>query len=53
MSIWGLIASASIVVQLVMLILLAASIFSWVVIFQRIRVLKLAKKTRAEFGNLY
>ncbi|MGR0279819.1 protein TolQ [Marinomonas dokdonensis] len=53
MSIWGLIASASIVVQLVMLILLAASIFSWVVIFQRIRVLKLAKKTRAEFEDQF
>ncbi len=64
MSIWGLIASASIVVQLVMLTLVAASVLSWIVIFQRIRVLKKAKKVRTDFeesfwssgvdlGNLY
>jgi biopolymer transport protein TolQ len=51
MSILGLIASASFVVQMVMLILLAASIFSWVIIFQRMRVLKQAKKVRAEFED--
>jgi biopolymer transport protein TolQ len=53
MSIWGLIASASIVVQLVMLILLSASIFSWIVIFQRVRVLKQAKKVRTEFEDQF
>ncbi|GAB3475098.1 protein TolQ [Marinomonas epiphytica] len=53
MSIWGLIASASIVVQLVMLTLLAASILSWVVIFQRVRVLKVAKKTREQFEEQF
>ena len=64
MSIWGLIASASIVVQLVMLTLVAASVLSWIVIFQRMRVLKKAKKVRTDFeesfwssgvdlGNLY
>ncbi|MBJ7538189.1 protein TolQ [Marinomonas transparens] len=53
MSIWGLIASASLVVQLVMLILLAASIFSWIVIFQRVRILKQAKKIRAEFEDQF
>jgi len=35
LSIWSLIAEASLVVQLVMLILLLASIVSWVMIFQR------------------
>ncbi|MCV2402969.1 protein TolQ [Marinomonas sp. C2222] len=53
MSVWGLIASASIVVQLVMLTLLAASVFSWVVIFQRIRVVKQAKKLRASFEDQF
>lgn len=53
MSIWGLIASASIVVQFVMLTLLVASIFSWIIIFQRIRVLKQAKKTRMEFEDQF
>lgn len=51
MSIWGLIASASITVQLVMLLLVSASIFSWIVIFQRIRVLNNAKKIRLEFED--
>ncbi|WP_394179774.1 protein TolQ [Marinomonas posidonica] len=53
MSIWGLIASASLVVQLVMLTLLAASVFSWIVIFQRIRVIKQAKKIRSEFEDQF
>lgn len=35
LSIWSLVAEASLVVQLVMLILLLASIVSWVMIFQR------------------
>ncbi|WP_111641284.1 protein TolQ [Marinimicrobium alkaliphilum] len=35
MSIWGLIADAGVLVQLVMLSLLLASVFSWVVIVQR------------------
>ncbi|RDL45873.1 protein TolQ [Marinomonas piezotolerans] len=53
MSIWGLIASASVVVQLVMLTLLLASLFSWVVIFQRIRVLKKAKTIRRQFEDQF
>ena len=53
MSIWGLIASASIVVQLVMLTLLAASIFSWIVIFQKIRILKQAKKVSSTFEDQF
>ncbi|EAQ66613.1 TolQ protein [Marinomonas sp. MED121] len=53
MSIWGLIASASLVVQLVMLLLASASVFSWVVIFQRIRVLRNAKKVRRTFEDLF
>lgn len=53
MSIWGLIASASLVVQLVMLLLVLASVFSWVVIFQRIRVLRNAKKVRRTFEDLF
>lgn len=53
MSIWGLIASASIVVQLVMLVLVAASVSSWVIIFQRSRVLKNARKVRNTFEELF
>ncbi|TDO96913.1 protein TolQ [Marinomonas balearica] len=53
MSIWGLIASASIVVQLVMLTLLLASLFSWIVIFQRVRILKRAKVVRNRFEDQF
>lgn len=53
MSIWGLIASASIVVQLVMLTLLLASLFSWIIIFQRTRVLKKAKVVRRQFEDQF
>ncbi|MFT2111340.1 protein TolQ [Marinomonas sp. 2405UD68-3] len=53
MSVWGLIASASLVVQLVMLLLLTASVVSWVIIFQRIRVLRKAKKVRNAFEDLF
>lgn len=53
MSIWGLIANASLVVQLVMLMLVSASIFSWVIIFQRIRVLRNASKVRRTFEDLF
>ncbi|MBP7997332.1 MAG: protein TolQ, partial [Thiopseudomonas sp.] len=35
MSMWSLISNASLVVQFVMLILVGASITSWVIIFQR------------------
>ncbi|MBM6549968.1 protein TolQ [Marinomonas ostreistagni] len=53
MSIWGLIANASFVVQLVMLTLLLASIFSWVVIFQRMRVLKRARVVSRRFEDQF
>lgn len=53
MSVWGLIASASLVVQLVMLLLVFASVSSWVIIFQRSRVLRNARKVRATFEELF
>lgn len=53
MSIWGLIANASFVVQLVMLLLITASIFSWVIIFQRIRVLRNARRVRRLFEDMF
>ena len=53
MSIWGLIANASFVVQLVMLTLLLASLFSWIIIFQRVRVLKRAKLVRRQFEDQF
>ncbi len=44
MSIWSLVLNASLVVQLVMLILLLASFLSWIMIFQRQRVFAQARK---------
>lgn len=46
MSLFHLIANASLVVQLVMLLLLSASLLSWVIIFQRGRLLS---RTRSQF----
>nr|WP_284060339.1 protein TolQ [Pseudomonas sp. NW5] len=53
MSIWGLISDASIVVQLVMLALLAASITSWVMIFQRSNLLRAAKRSLDGFEERF
>ena len=53
MSIWSLVFEASFVVQLVMLTLLAASFFSWVVIFQRRRIISGAQKTCKEFEERF
>lgn len=63
LSIWSLVFGASFVVQLVMLSLLAASFLSWVVIFQRRRVISGAQKafkafeerfwSGADLGQLY
>lgn len=47
MSIWHLVSHASLVVQLVMLALLAASVLSWTIIFQR-RALYASARSRAD-----
>ncbi len=53
LSIWGLIAEASFLVQMVMLLLVAASVVSWVIIFQRINTYKLAQKAAASFEERF
>lgn len=53
MSLWGLIAQATWVVQLIMLALFAASLLSWVIIFQRGRVMRSAKKGLDEFEDQF
>lgn len=47
MSIWHLISNASLIVQVVMLILVAASVYSWTIIFQR-RALYANARSRAD-----
>lgn len=53
LSIWSLVLDASLVVQLVMLSLLFASFLSWVMIFQRSRVLSKAQKTFKAFEDRF
>lgn len=52
-SIFSLIVNASIVVQLVMLLLLAASVMSWVVIVQRTRLLSASRAQTQEFEERF
>ncbi|MBM94757.1 MAG: protein TolQ [Oceanospirillaceae bacterium] len=52
-SIVALIANASIVVQLVMLLLVLASLFSWIVIFQRGRLLAASRKQMLDFEDRF
>ena len=51
MSLVHLIGNASILVQLVMLILLFVSLASWIIIFQRFNMLSQAKKSMEHFEN--
>ncbi|MCH2039602.1 MAG: protein TolQ [Saccharospirillaceae bacterium] len=53
MSIISLIANASIVVQLVMLMLLAASVLSWIVIVQRSRLLSASRDQLLDFEERF
>mgnify|MGYP003396986195 FL=1 len=49
MSMWSLISNASVVVQLVMLILVAGSVASWATIFRKAAALKRVRKLNEEF----
>ncbi|TVP87762.1 MAG: protein TolQ [Pseudomonadaceae bacterium] len=53
MSMWYLIASASVLVQLVMLSLVLASIISWVMIFQRTTAIRASKQALDEFEDRF
>ncbi|HEX5844669.1 MAG TPA: protein TolQ [Pseudomonas sp.] len=53
MSMWSLISTASLVVQLVMLTLVAASVTSWVMIFQRTALLRAAKRALDNFEERF
>ncbi|GGI91855.1 protein TolQ [Halopseudomonas pertucinogena] len=50
---WHLISSASVLVQLVMLTLVAASVISWVLIFQRSSVTRAAKASLDDFEDRF
>ncbi len=53
MSLWSLFADASRLVQLVMLLLLAASLYSWTLIVQKFRVLRSAHTDAIIFENRF
>ncbi len=53
LSIWSLIWEASVVVQLVMLLLFLASIVSWVIIFQRASVFKQSRRSQLAFEERF
>lgn len=53
MSMWSLISNASLVVQFVMLILVGASITSWVIIFQRSQLLRSARSSLNAFEDRF
>ena len=53
LSIWSLVANASFIVQLVMLLLFAASVISWMIIFQRGAIFKKAKQAQLAFEERF
>lgn len=53
MSLFSLVAEASILVQIVMLILLSASVLSWVIISMKYKTLKLAKAEAIRFEDQF
>ena len=53
LNLWQLVLNASLVVQLVILILLIASVLSWTLIFDRARVLKRAGRMADEFEQRF
>ena len=53
LSIWSLVANASFIVQLVMLLLFAASVISWMIIFQRGAIFKKAKQDQLAFEERF
>ncbi|PAV26950.1 cell division and transport-associated protein TolQ [Tamilnaduibacter salinus] len=53
LSIWSLIAEATLLVQFVMLLLVAASVVSWALIFQRLQVFKKARRAQLDFEEQF
>jgi len=53
LSVWHLIAEAGPLVKLVMLLLVAASVVSWALIFQRIKVFRQARKAQRDFEERF
>ncbi len=52
-SVWSLIANAGLLVKLVMLLLVLASVVSWALIFQRVKVFNQARKAQLAFEEQF
>jgi len=52
-SVWYLVANASVLVQLVMLLLALASVVSWALIFQRLQVFRKARQAQQVFEERF
>ncbi|MFV8571168.1 protein TolQ [Marinobacter sp. SBS5] len=53
LSVWHLIANAGLLVQLVMLLLALASVVSWALIFQRVKIYRQAKQAQLAFEERF
>jgi len=53
MSMWSLVSNASLLVQMVMLLLVAASVISWVIIFSRGQQLRAARNSLTQFDERF
>ena len=53
LSLFSLVANASVLVQLVMALLLIVSILSWAIIFQKYKMLKLAAQAADDFEDKF
>jgi len=53
LSVWSLISNAGVLVQLVMLLLAAASVMSWALIFQRFQVFRKARQAQLAFEERF
>ena len=53
MSMWSLVSKASLLVQMVMLLLVAASVISWVIIFSRGQMLRAARNSLTQFDERF
>src|SRR3546814_7437785 len=53
MSVWGLFMEADIVVQVVMLLLLLASFWSWAIIFEKVLRLRRLKERAGQFEEAF
>jgi len=53
MSMWSLVSNASLLVQMVMLLLVAASVISWVIIFSRGQMLRAARNSLTQFDERF